>query len=273
MALKSLVFASALLLLPVHAAQAEPLMMATTTSTQDTGLLEYLQPLFEKDNGFELRWVSVGTGKALAHGQACDVDVLLVHAPALEKTFVEKGYGTDRREVMYNDFVLIGPKSDPAGIKGTNIPTAFKAFADKKIPFVSRGDNSGTHNAEKKLWTAANMTVPGKDQAWYLDAGQGMLATIRVAAEKNGYTITDRGTFIKYEAANNGNPPLTILVEGDKSLLNQYSVMMVDPKNCPEAQQDKAKAFINWWVSPTAQQKIGEFTLEGKPLFFPNAAK
>ena len=182
-----------LLLLP-QMANAETLMMATTTSTQDTGLLEYLQPIFKKDTGIDLKWISVGTGKALAHGKDCDVDVLLVHAPALEEKFVADGFGVDRHQVMYNDFVLIGPAADPAGVKGKDIPAALKTFAEKKIPFVSRGDNSGTHNTEKQLWKVAGMEVPGKDATWYIDAGQGMMATIRIAAEKDGYTVTDRGS-------------------------------------------------------------------------------
>ena len=255
-------------------AGAETLMMATTTSTQDTGLLEYLAPIFTRDTGIDLKWVSVGTGKALAHGKACDVDVLLVHAPALEKKFVDEGYGVDRRQVMYNDFVLIGPADDPAGVRGKDVPAAFRAFAASgKNAFVSRGDNSGTHNAEKKLWAEAGLAVPGKDSPWYVDAGQGMMATIRIAAEKNGYTVTDRGTFIKYEAAHKGNPPLVILIEGDKALLNQYSVMMVNPKVCPKVKRDAANAFIKWWVSPAAQKAVADFKLEGKQLFFPNAGQ
>ena len=234
-----------LLLLP-QMANAETLMMATTTSTQDTGLLEYLQPIFKKDTGIDLKWISVGTGKALAHGM-------------------------DRHQVMYNDFVLIGPAADPAGVKGKDIPTALKTFAEKKIPFVSRGDNSGTHNTEKQLWKVAGMEVPGKDATWYIDAGQGMMATIRIAAEKDGYTVTDRGTYIKYNAAAKGDAPLKILVEGDKALLNQYSVMMVNPAKCPKVKQEAAKKFINWWISPNTQKAIASFQLEGKQLFFPNA--
>lgn len=259
-----------LLLLP-QMANAETLMMATTTSTQDTGLLEYLQPIFKKDTGIDLKWISVGTGKALAHGKDCDVDVLLVHAPALEEKFVADGFGVDRHQVMYNDFVLIGPAADPAGVKGKDIPTALKTFAKKKIPFVSRGDNSGTHNTEKQLWKVAGMEVPGKDATWYIDAGQGMMATIRIAAEKDGYTVTDRGTYIKYNAAAKGDAPLKILVEGDKALLNQYSVMMVNPAKCPKVKQEAAKKFINWWISPNTQKAIASFQLEGKQLFFPNA--
>ena len=176
----------------------------------------------------------------------------------------------DRRQVMYNDFVLIGP----AGVRGKDVPAAFRAFAASgKNAFVSRGDNSGTHNAEKKLWAEAGLAVPGKDSPWYVDAGQGMMATIRIAAEKNGYTVTDRGTFIKYEAAHKGNPPLVILIEGDKALLNQYSVMMVNPKVCPKVKRDAANAFIKWWVSPAAQKAVADFKLEGKQLFFPNAGQ
>ena len=259
-----------LLLLP-QMANAETLMMATTTSTQDTGLLEYLQPIFKKDTGIDLKWISVGTGKALAHGKDCDVDVLLVHAPALEEKFVADGFGVDRHQVMYNDFVLIGPAADPAGVKGKDIPTALKTFAEKKIPFVSRGDNSGTHNTEKQLWKVAGMEVPGKDATWYIDAGQGMMATIRIAAEKDGYTVPDRGSYIKYNAAAKGDAPLKILVEGDKALLNQYSVMMVNPAKCPKVKQEAAKKFINWWISPNTQKAIASFQLEGKQLFFPNA--
>ena len=202
------------------------------------------------------------TGKALAHGKDCDVDVLLVHAPALEEKFVADGFGVDRHQVMYNDFVLIGPAADPAGVKGKDIPTALKTFAEKKIPFVSRGDNSGTHNTEKQLWKVAGMEVPGKDATWYIDAGQGMMATIRIAAEKDGYTVTDRGTYIKYNAAAKGDAPLKILVEGDKALLNQYSVMMVNPAKCPKVKQEAAKKFINWWISPNTQKAIASFQLE-----------
>ena len=215
-----------LLLLP-QMANAETLMMATTTSTQDTGLLEYLQPIFKKDTGIDLKWISVGTGKALAHGKDCDVDVLLVHAPALEEKFVADGFGVDRHQVM--------------------------------------------HNTEKQLWKVAGMEVPGKDATWYIDAGQGMMATIRIAAEKDGYTVTDRGTYIKYNAAAKGDAPLKILVEGDKALLNQYSVMMVNPAKCPKVKQEAAKKFINWWISPNTQKAIASFQLEGKQLFFPNA--
>ncbi len=259
------------LLVPGSVLAAEPLMMATTTSTQDTGLLDYLKPIFEKENGFVLNWVAVGTGKALAHGKACDVDVLLVHAPALEMAFVKDGYGQDRRQVMFNDYVLLGPPADPAGIKGKSVAEALKTLSEKKITFVSRGDNSGTHNAEKNLWQTANLAIPTQQAAWYVDAGQGMLATIRIADEKGGYTLTDRGTYIKYAASNEDSTPLEILVEGDATLRNQYSAMQVDAKHCPNVKQAQAEKFLDWWVSPKTQKAIADFTLEGKALFFPNA--
>lgn len=266
-----LLIVAAALLLPVSA-QAEALMMATTTSTQDSGLLEFLQPGFKADTGIDLKWVAVGTGKALEHGKNCDVDVLLVHAPTAEKAFVDAGHAIDRRQVMYNDFVIIGPKADPAGIAGKNSAEALKMLAEKKIPFVSRGDKSGTHQAEQGLWKAVNLPVPDKD-SWYLSAGQGMLPTINMAAEKKGYTLTDRGTWIKFAAVQKDNNPLKIVVEGDKTLFNQYSVMTVNPAQCPKVKKELAAKFEDWWVSPAVQQKIASFKLEGKQLFFPNADK
>ncbi len=266
------IFACLLVLGLTAGAQAEPksLMMATTTSTDDTGLLDYLIPEFEKDTGVSLKWTSTGTGKALALGQNCDVDVLLVHAPAAEKKFIDSGYGKDRRQVMYNDFVLIGPESDPAGIKGLSLADALKAVQDKKALFMSRGDDSGTHKTELGLWKAAGLPVPDKE-TWYVQTGQGMLATITVTQEKNGYTMTDRGTYIKYKSQNNGNPALKILVEGDKDLLNQYSVLTLDPRNCPNAKYDLALQFSDWMASQKGQQLIGDFLLMGEKLFFPNA--
>ena len=261
------VLAAAFLAAPAQAA--DTLMMATTTSTQDTGLLEFLAPTFQKETGIELKWVAVGTGKALEIAKNCDADVLLVHAPAAEKEFVKAGHGIDRRQVMYNDFVVVGPKADPAGVKGKDTAAALKTIADKKASFVSRGDQSGTHKAELKLWKQSGLN-PDKE-AFYISAGQGMMATIRIAAEKDGYTVTDRGTYIKYNAAAKGDAPLKILVEGDKALLNQYSVMMVNPAKCPKVKQEAAKKFINWWISPNTQKAIASFQLEGKQLFFPNA--
>ncbi|MGD8756029.1 MAG: substrate-binding domain-containing protein, partial [Desulfobacterales bacterium] len=227
------------------------LMMATTTSTDNTGLLDYLAPKFKEATGIELKWTATGTGKALKLGENCDVDILMVHAPPAEKKFVADGFGTDRREIMYNDFVIIGPASDAAGIKGKSIKDAFAMLKAKQAVFASRGDNSGTHKKELALWQAADLPVPEKE-SWYVQTGQGMLATINIAAERNGYTMTDRGTYIKYESNLQGNPPLKILVEGDAVLLNQYSVIAINPKHCAKANYDTAQQFIKWIAGPQA---------------------
>lgn len=273
---KSLLFALVLALVAAFAlpgmasAEDKVLMMATTTSTDDTGLLNVLGPKFKADTGIELRWTATGTGKALEMGRNCDVDVLLVHAPAAEKKLVEEGYGIDRTEVMYNDFVILGPKADPAKVKGKTVAEALKEIAAKKAVFVSRGDDSGTHKAEKALWKGAGMELPDKDP-WYVSAGQGMIAAINVAAEKNGYVLADRGTFIKYEADQKGNPPLVVLVDGDKVLFNQYSVIPVNPARCPKVKHDLAEKFRAWMASAKIQKEIAGFTLLGKQLFTPNA--
>lgn len=248
------------------------LMMATTTSTDNTGLLDVLAPRCKEATGIELKWTAVGTGKALEMGKNCDVDVLLVHAPGAEKTYVAHGYGKDRTPVMYNDFVLIGPPDDPAGLKGQSVATAMQKLADQKVRFVSRGDNSGTHKKEISLWKRAGMKVPDRAE-WYIQTGQGMMATIRVAIEKVGYTLTDRGTFIKFAHNHHGSPPLTIKVEGDAVLFNQYSVLAVNPDNCADTQYDLAKKFIKWMTSDDTQEFIGNFTLLGRKLFIPNAQK
>ena len=252
------------------AAEGNMLMMATTTSTDNTGLLDYLAPKFKEATQIELKWTATGTGKALKLGENCDVDILMVHAPPAEKKFVADGFGTDRLEIMYNDFVIIVPAADTAGIKGKSIKEALQTIQDKQAVFVSRGDNSGTHKKELSLWRASDMPVPEKE-GWYVQTGQGMLTTINVAAERSGYTMTDRGTYIKYEDNLKGNPPLKILVEGDAVLLNQYSVIAIDQKHCSEAKYDTAKQFIEWITGPEAQQLIKEFKLLGKPLFTPNA--
>jgi len=261
-----------LLTLSAHAESEKVLMMATTTSTDNTGLLDYLAPYFKNATGIQLRWTATGTGKALKLGENCDVDILMVHAPDEEKKFVGAGYGVDRREIMYNDFVIIGPGSDPIGIRGKSIKEAFRMLKDKQTVFVSRGDNSGTHEKELSLWKAADLQVP-ETATWYIQTGQGMLATINIAAERNGYTMTDRGTYIKYEDNMKGNPPLKILVEGDPALLNQYSVIAVNPAHCPKVKYDPAKKYIEWIRSPEVQQLIADFKLLGKSLFTPNATK
>ena len=254
----------------LQAGEKGELMMATTTSTDNTGLLDYLIPFFEQETGIALKWTATGTGKALKLGQNCDVDVLLVHAPPAEKAYIAAGFGKDRREVMYNDFVIIGPKSDPAGLKGKNISQALSAIKASKAFFMSRGDDSGTNKKEKLLWKNAGIALPDKEQ-WYVQTGQGMLATINITQERNGYTMTDRGTYIKYQHQQGGNAPLTVLVEGDDILLNQYSVLTLNPENCPDAKYDLALKFSDWMASESTQNKIGEFRLLEKKLFIPNA--
>jgi tungstate transport system substrate-binding protein len=251
-------------------AQEKVLLMATTTSTEDTGLLNVLAPEFKKATGIDLRWTATGTGKALKLGEDCNVDVLMVHAPGAEKKFVDAGFGLNRREIMYNDFVIIGPAADPAGVKGKSVKNALQAIRAKKATFVSRGDKSGTHMMELDLWKAGEGAVPEKE-AWYAQAGQGMMATITIAAEKNGYTLADRGTYIKYENNMKGTPPLKILVEGDQALFNQYSVIAVNPAKCPKAKLELATQFSNWIAGPQGQKLIKDFKLMGKPLFTPNA--
>ena len=256
----------------IATAKAPVLRMATTTSTDNTGLLDYLAPILLKDTGIEIQWVSVGTGAALNHGRNGDVDVVLTHDPAAEDKFMAEKAGVNRRQVMYNDFVLIGPANDPAGIKGKPITEAMATIAKKELPLVSRADKSGTHSAELKLLAKAG--VKDFDKAkWYVQTGQGMLKTINIADEQKGYALTDRGTFVKYEAGLKGKKGLVIVVEGDKDLLNQYSVIAVNPLKYDHVKYDLAIKYIDWITSSKVQKDIADFKLEGKQLFFPNAAK
>jgi tungstate transport system substrate-binding protein len=268
----ALLLAVALLVPAMAQAKDKVLMMATTTSTDNTGLLDELMPEFTKDTGIEIRSTAIGTGKALAMGRNCDVDVLLVHAPGAEKKFVKNNHGINRTQLMYNDFVIVGPASDPAHVSGMPVEKALKAIAAAKAPFASRGDNSGTNKKEISLWKAAGMAVPDKAD-WYMQLGQGMLKTLNAAAQKGAYTMTDRGTWIKYMDVNKGKTPLKIVVEGDKVLFNQYSAIAINPGVCPKAQVKLANTFIDWMASPKAQKAIGNFRLLGKQLFTPNAGK
>jgi tungstate transport system substrate-binding protein len=244
-------------------------ILSTTTSTQDSGLLDVLVPLFEKQTGYSVKTVSVGTGQALALAAKGDADVALVHAPSLEKKYVADGKLLNRRLVMYNDFVIIGPKDDPAKIKSARTAVAsFKLIEQSKSRFVSRGDNSGTHNLEKTLWKEAGIQPKGD---WYIEAGQGMGATLGIANERNAYTITDRGTLLALGKRVN----LPILIEGDKLLLNIYSVMEVNPANGPRVNASGGKAFADFMVAPQTQSVIKSFGVEkfGQPLFVPVAGK
>ena len=255
---------------PLGASAADSLMLATTTSTDNTGLMDTLAPQFKKDTGIELKWTAIGTGKALETGKNCDVDVLLVHAPTAEKKYVADGFGKDRTLVMYNDFVIIGPKNDPAGLKDSTVLESMGKLAAGKAPFVSRGDNSGTNKKEISLWKNSGIAVPDKEK-WYVQTGQGMIATINVATEKDAYTMTDRGTFIKFTDNHGGNPPLVVLVEGDPGLFNQYSLIAVNPDKCKNAKYELAKKFTEWMTSGNVQRLIGNFKLLNKKLFIPNA--
>jgi tungstate transport system substrate-binding protein len=244
-------------------------ILSTTTSTQDSGLLDVLVPLFEKQTGYSVKTVSVGTGQALAQAAKGDADVVLVHAPSLEKKYVSDGKLLNRRLVMYNDFVIIGPKEDPAKIKSAKTAlAALKLIEQSKAPFVSRGDNSGTHNLEKTLWKEAGITPKGD---WYIEAGQGMGATLNIANERNAYTITDRGTLLALSKRVN----LPILIEGDKALLNIYSVMEVNPANGPRINVAGGKAFADFMIAPQTQNVIKNFGVEkfGQSLFVPVAGK
>lgn len=244
-------------------------ILSTTTSTQDSGLLDVLIPLFEKQTGYLVKTVSVGTGQALALAAKGDADVALVHAPSLEKKYVADGKLLNRRLVMYNDFVIIGPKDDPAKIRlAKGAASALKAIEQAKASFVSRGDNSGTHVLEKTLWKSAGVEPKG---TWYIEAGQGMGATLNIANERNAYTITDRGTYLALGKRIN----LPILVEGDRELLNIYSVMEVNPANGPRINSVGGKAFADFMVAPETQKVIRSFGVEkfGQSLFVPVAGK
>jgi len=258
--------------------QNKELILSTTTSTADTGLLDVLIPIFEEKTGYMVKPIAVGTGKALAMGESGDADVMLVHAPESEMELVEKGAAINRQLVMHNDFVLLGPSEDPAGIKNTaNVVEAFKSIAEKEAIFISRGDDSGTHKKELAIWKKAGFEEP--EGKWYQSTGQGMGASLDVASEKGGYILSDRGTFL----AKRDKLQLEILKEGDADLLNIYHVMQVNPeyvkKNNPEAARmintDGAKAFVEFMISDEAQKIIGEFGKDkyGEPLFFPDAGK
>jgi len=266
---------SSLLLLSACRSANKDIVLATTTSTQDTGLLDVLIPLFEKQTGYRVKTVAVGTGQALAMGQRGEADVLLVHAPSSETPLIDSGEATNRKLVMHNDFVIAGPKADPAKIKDeTSATTAFMKIADSASLFISRGDSSGTNTKELQVWKAASITpkpAGGKAPAWYQETGTGMGQTLNVASEKAGYVLTDRATYLSLSKT----LALDILVQGDKTLLNIYHVMQVNPAKFPRVNAKGAKAFVDFMVSPDTQKVIGEFGKDkyGQSLFFPDAGK
>jgi tungstate transport system substrate-binding protein len=252
------------------AAQAEEkfITVASTTSTEQSGLFKYLLPMFEKKTGIHVRVVAVGTGQALDIGRRGDADVLLVHAKPLEEKFIAEGYGVKRQDVMYNDFVLIGPKSDPAGVAGTkDVAAAFRKIKEAQAPFVSRGDRSGTHFAELEIWKLAGIDIGREKGAWYRDTGQGMGPALNTAAAMNAYILSDRGTWLSFK--NRGE--LAIAVEGDRRLYNQYGVMLVNPARHPHVKAAIGQTFIDWLLSMEGQQAIADYKINGEQLFFPNA--
>lgn len=244
------------------------LIMQSTTSTQNSGLLDYLLPKFKAEKGITVHVVAVGTGQALKNATNGDGDLLLVHAKAAEEAFVAAGNGVKRYDVMYNDFVIVGPAKDPAGIKGMqDVIVAFDAIAMQKALFASRGDNSGTHKKERSLWKQSQNDPAGQADNWYRETGSGMGATLNTAVGMGAYTMTDRATWIAFK--NRGD--YQVLVEGDKQLFNQYGVILVNPEKHPHVKQQAGQTFINWLISETGQQLINSYQLNGKQLFFANA--
>ncbi len=269
MGLRVWMLAAALLAALPVGAQQKFITVASTTSTENSGLFKHILPLFEKKTGIQVRVVAQGTGQALDTGRRGDADVVFVHAKAQEEKFVAEGHGVKRFEVMYNDFVIVGPKSDPAKVHGMNdAVAALKKIAAAKAPFASRGDRSGTHVAELSLWKAAGLD-PAKDKpSWYRETGSGMGATLNTAAGMEAYALTDRGTWLSFK--NRG--PLEVAVQGDKRLFNQYGVMLVNPAKHPHVKKEMGQAFIDWLLSTEGQQAIGDYQINGQQLFFPNAS-
>ena len=250
-------------------AQDKSIVVSSTTSTTDSGLFTYILPLFKQKTGIDVKVVSQGTGQALDTGRRGDSDVVFVHAKGLEEKFVAEGAGVKRFPVMYNDFVLIGPKSDPAGIKGAkDIAAALKTIKAKSAPFISRGDKSGTHTAELNLWKVASIDIEKDKGDWYKEIGQGMGAALNTASASNGYVLSDRATWINFK--NRGD--LVIVVEGDKRLFNQYGVMLVNPEKHKHVKKEFGQTFIDWLVSPDGQKAIADYKINGQQLFFPNAS-
>ncbi|MBL8345883.1 MAG: substrate-binding domain-containing protein [Rubrivivax sp.] len=251
------------------AAQERFIVMASTTSTEQSGLFGHLLPAFKQASGVDVRVVAVGTGQALDTGRRGDADIVFVHDTAAEEKFVAEGFATARRNVMYNDFVLVGPKADPAGVKGPDIAAALKKLAAGGQVFVSRGDKSGTHAAELRLWKAAGQDIAASKPAGYRECGCGMGPALNMASATNAYVLADRGTWLSFR--NRGE--LAILVEGDRSLFNQYGVMVVNPAKHPHVKAALAQQFADWVVSPTGQAAIVAYKVGGETLFFPNAGR
>jgi tungstate transport system substrate-binding protein len=253
-------------LVPVQA-QDRFIVMASTTSTEQSGLFAHLLPAFKKATGIDVRVVALGTGQALDTARRGDADLVFVHDQPAEEKFVAEGFGLKRLPVMFNDFIVVGPKNDPAGVRGSDIVTALKKLAASPADFISRGDKSGTHVAEQRYWSLAGIEMPAGKAAGYKSCGCGMGPALNMAASGNGYVLADRGTWLNFR--NRGE--LTILVQGDKRLFNQYGVMVVNPAKHPHVKQALAQAFVDWVVSPAGQSTIAAYKIGGEPLFFPNA--
>jgi tungstate transport system substrate-binding protein len=264
-----LIAATASLVFAGHAvAQDKSIVVASTTSTQDSGLFGHILPMFKAKTGIDVKVVAQGTGQALDTARRGDADVVFVHAKPAEERFLAEGFGVKRYPVMYNDFILIGPKSDPAGVKGTkDIVAALTAIKAKGADFISRGDKSGTHQAEINLWKIAGVDIAKDKGPWYKEIGQGMGAALNTASASNAYVLADRGTWLSFK--NRGD--LVISVEGDKRLFNQYGVMLVNPQKHPNVKKDLGQQFIDWLVSSEGQKAIADYKINGEQLFYPNA--
>lgn len=256
--------------MPPVLANDRSIVVASTTSTQDSGLFGYLLPLFTAKTGIQVKVIAQGTGQALDTARRGDADVVFVHAKALEEKFVADGFGVKRFDVMYNDFVLIGPKGDPAGIKGsTDVAVALSAIRAKAVPFVSRGDRSGTHAAEVELWKQAGVDIAVAKAPWYREIGQGMGAALNTAGAMGAYVLSDRGTWIAFK----NRSDLEIVVEGDRRLFNQYGVILVNPAKHAAVKVEPGQRFIDWLLSPEGQGAIRDYRIEGQRIFFPNAGR
>jgi tungstate transport system substrate-binding protein len=248
-------------------AQDKSIIVASTTSTQDSGLFGYLLPIVKQKTGIEVKVLAQGTGQALDTARRGDADVVFVHAKSAEEKFLGEGFGVKRYPVMYNDFVLIGPNSDPAGIKGKDILAALKTIKAKSAPFISRGDRSGTNIAELALWKDAGIDIANDKGSWYKEIGQGMGAALNIGSASDAYVLSDRGTWLAFQ--NRGD--LAVLVEGDKRLFNQYGVILVNPAKHPSVKKGLGQKFIDWLISPEGQEAIADYKINGQQLFYPNA--
>jgi tungstate transport system substrate-binding protein len=250
-------------------AQDKSIVVASTTSTQDSGLFGHLLPQFKSKTGIDVRVVAQGTGQAIDTGRRGDADVVFVHARAAEEQFIAEGFGVKRYPVMYNDFILVGPQRDPAGINGSkDIAAALKTLKDKGVPFISRGDRSGTHQAELELWSIAGADIAKDKGPWYKEIGQGMGAALNSASASNAYVLADRATWLSFK--NKGD--LVIAVEGDKRLFNQYGVILINPAKHPSVRKELGQQFIDWLVSAEGEKAIADYKVNGEQLFYPNAS-